>query len=143
MTGVAGIGIRGFTEQIRGGPASEKAPLLLAKKKKSKKKKKKGEDEDVSAGGGGVKIDPNTAKLMELMVLPLVDEPTAQAIIAHRPYKTADDLIKVPEVGPSKYRIFKHLIEVKQAEGAPAPEAGSETATEAEAAPKEEVEKAP
>ena len=54
----------------------------------------------------------------ERRVLPLVDEATAQAIIARRPYKAAEDLAAVPEVGPCKYRIFKHLIEVKQPEDA-------------------------
>ena len=63
-------------------------------------------------------MSANTASVSELKVLPLVDEATAQAIIARRPYKAAEDLAAVPEVGPCKYRIFKHLIEVKQPEDA-------------------------
>lgn len=115
--GIAALGDEGFVAPVIGGGfAADSAPMLLAKKK-SKKKKKKGE-EDVGGGGStGVHVDPNTATVNELKVLPLVDEATAQAIIAHRPYKTAEDLANVSEVGPVKYRIFKHLIEIRQPEG--------------------------
>lgn len=132
LAGLSEIGTRGFSEPVIGGGS---APIMLAKKKKKKKKKKGDED---AGGGGAVHIDPNTAKLRELMVLPLVDEPTANAIIAHRPYKTAEDISKVPEVGPAKYRIFKHLIEVRQPEGAtegPAPAGGAAGGEKVEAAP--------
>ncbi|MEI6633930.1 MAG: helix-hairpin-helix domain-containing protein [Chlamydiota bacterium] len=113
---VALLGDNGFSAPIIGsGSAMDTAPMMLAKKK-SKKKKKKGDDDVAGDKSGAVRVDPNTAKLSELKVLPLVDEQTAQAIIAHRPYKSAEDLINVPEVGPSKYRIFKHLIEIKQPE---------------------------
>ncbi|MCX6357129.1 MAG: helix-hairpin-helix domain-containing protein [Candidatus Aureabacteria bacterium] len=95
------------------------APMLLAKKKKSTKKKKP-KGKDVGDGGGGVvKIDPNTASEKDLTVLPLVDKNTAHAIVEYRkshPFKTPDDLIAVPEVGPMKYRIFKHLIHIKDTE---------------------------
>jgi len=114
---IALLGDHGFSAPIIGsGSAVDTAPMMLAKKKSSKKKKKKSEDDATGGGSGAVHIDPNTAKLSELKVLPLVDEQTAQAIIAHRPYKSPEDLINVPEVGPSKYRIFKHLIEIKQPE---------------------------
>jgi hypothetical protein len=112
---VALLGDHGFSAPIIGsGSAMDPSPMMLAKKKSSKKKKKS--DDDAGGGSSAVHIDPNTAKLNELKVLPLVDEQTAQAIIAHRPYKSAEDLINVPEVGPGKYRIFKHLIEIKQPE---------------------------
>ncbi|HOE26830.1 MAG: helix-hairpin-helix domain-containing protein [Candidatus Aureabacteria bacterium] len=114
--GLAALGNEGFSAaSIGDGFAAESAPMLLAKRKKKKKKK---EDDGAVGGGGSVRIDPNTASVSELKVLPLVDEATAQAIIARRPYKAAEDLAAVPEVGPCKYRIFKHLIEVKQPEDA-------------------------
>lgn len=116
QSGMGALGARGFSDPIIGnGSAADNAPMMLAKKK-SKKKKKKKDDEDAGGGSGAVHVDPNTAKLSELMVLPLVDDKVAQAIIAHRPYKSPEDLVNVPEVGPSKYRIFKHLIEIKQPE---------------------------
>lgn len=137
QSGLTALGTQGFSDPvIGGGCAADHGPMMLAKKK-SAKKKKKSEDEAVGGGSGSVHIDPNTAKLNELMVLPLVDKKVAEAIIAHRPYKTADDLINVPEVGPNKYRIFKSLIEIKPPEGA-APEASPAAAPEAE-----KVEKAP
>jgi hypothetical protein len=114
--GLAAIGDEGFSApSIGGGFAAESAPMVLAKKKK--KKKKKGGDEGMGSGAS-VRIDPNTASVSELKVLPFVDEATAQAIIARRPYKAAEDLAAVPEIGPCKYRIFKHLIEVRQPEDA-------------------------
>lgn len=126
LAGLADLGVRGFSEPIiSGGAAGGGAPMMLAKRRSRKKKKK--EEMDFGERSGGVRIDPNTAKLKELMVLPLVDEPTAQAIIANRPYATAEDLSRVPEVGPSKYRIFKHLIEIKQPENA-APEIAPDSA---------------
>jgi hypothetical protein len=136
---VALLGDHGFSAPIIGsGSAADPAPMMLAKKKSSKKKKKKGDDDAAASGSGALRVDPNTAKLSELKVLPLVDEQTAQAIIAHRPYKSSEDLINVPEVGPGKYRIFKHLIEIKQPEGA-----ASEAAPVAEGAKGEKEEKAP
>jgi DNA uptake protein ComE-like DNA-binding protein len=141
---VALLGDHGFSAPIIGtGFAKDPAPMLLAKKKSSKKKKKKGDEEAASGSGGAVHIDPNTAKLSELKVLPLVDEQTAQAIIAHRPYKTSEDLINVPEVGPSKYRIFKHLIEIKQPEEAVPGGAAPEAAPAGGGAKREKEEKAP
>ncbi len=130
LAGLADLGVRGFSEPIiSGGAAGGGAPMMLAKRRSRKKKKK--EEMDFGERSGGVRIDPNTAKLKELMVLPLVDEPTAQAIIANRPYATAEDLSRVPEVGASKYRIFKHLIEIKQPENA-APEIAPDAAGEKE-----------
>ena len=137
LAGLADLGVRGFSEPIiSGGAAGGGAPMMLAKRRSRKKKK---EEMDFGEKSGGVRIDPNTAKLKELMVLPLVDEPTAQAIIANRPYATAEDLSRVPEVGPSKYRIFKHLIEIKQPENAAPEIAPAAPAASGAAGEKEEM----
>jgi hypothetical protein len=86
----------------------ENKPILLAKRRK-----KKSVSRSYSySSGATVRLDPNTATLEELMVLPLVDRKTAEAIIKNRPYEKPENLINVPEVGVCKYRIFKSLIEI-------------------------------
>ncbi|MDD5557734.1 MAG: helix-hairpin-helix domain-containing protein [bacterium] len=125
--GLAELGVRGLMEQsLSSGTEAGAAPVLLARRRRRKKTTR---TDSYSGVGEGIRLDPNTAKLKELMLLPLVDEPTARAIIAHRPYAEAEDLARVPEVGPQKFRIFKHLIEVRgPADSAAAP--GGEPATE-------------
>lgn len=92
------------------GRAPENRPLLMAKKKK---KKKKYSSTYGGSSGATVHIDPNTATQKELMLLPLIDAATAQAIIDNRPYKKPEDLVKVPGVGPRKFYIMKHLVEIR------------------------------
>jgi competence protein ComEA len=48
-------------------------------------------------------VDINTATAEELDTLPYVGESTAASIMTHRPYKTIDELDKVP--GISKWKI--------------------------------------
>lgn len=67
------------------------------------------------------RIDPNTAPLWELTILPGVGEATARAIIEHRrqaldsgkeprPFKVASDLENVHGIGPKTVERFKSLL---------------------------------
>lgn len=58
-----------------------------------------------SVGGTGP-VDLNSADVIGLQALPGVGPATAEAIVAHReengPFRTVDDLLDVPGIGPSK-----------------------------------------
>lgn len=109
-----------FHECIRGGAVREDAPVILAKKRKSKKKKG-GSGSDVSGGGGNtIQVDPNTAEAERLMMLPLLTREEANAIIEYRKkdrIDTPEEMLEINGVQPSHYRIFRHLIVIR--EGAP------------------------
>ena len=56
-------------------------------------------------------LDPNTAYRLELVKLPRINAEMSDLIIKHRPYKTPDDLLKVPGMTPAKLeRIRAHLV---------------------------------
>lgn len=123
------LGKRGFVQEfIRGGTVQENAPVILAKKKKSKKKKN-GSGSDGSGGGGNtIQIDPNTADAARLMMLPLLTREEAEAIIEYRKkdrIDTPEEILEINGVQPSHYRIFKHLVVIR--EGTPG-ELGAATA---------------
>jgi competence protein ComEA len=76
----------------------------------------------VGAGGGagagaasaGAKVDLNTATAEQLDTLPGVGPATAAKIIADRaangPFRTVDDLMRVPGIGPAKFDALKDLV---------------------------------
>ena len=59
------------------------------------------------------KIDINTASQAQLESLPRIGPVTAAAIIANRPFKSIDEITKVPRIGPKTYENLKNLITVK------------------------------
>ncbi|MCX6339033.1 MAG: helix-hairpin-helix domain-containing protein [Candidatus Aureabacteria bacterium] len=117
------LGKQGFVQEfISAGTVQENAPIILAKRKKSKKKSVT--SSDVSAGGGGtIQIDPNTAEPDKLMMLPLLDREEAEAIIEYRKTNridTPEEMMEIKGVQPTHYRIFKHLIVIREEEKPPA-----------------------
>jgi len=66
-----------------------------------------------SAAAGG-KIDLNTASAEQLDTLPGVGPSTAAKIVADRtangPFRTVDDLMRVPGIGPAKLEALKDLV---------------------------------
>lgn len=68
-----------------------------------------------SAGAGaGGKVDLNTATAEQLDALPGVGPATATKIIADRtangPFRSVDDLMRVPGIGPAKFEALKDLV---------------------------------
>jgi competence protein ComEA len=57
-------------------------------------------------------VDINTADQKALEKLPGVGPAKAQAIIAHRPYKTKEDLKKVDGIGDKTYKVLEPEITV-------------------------------
>lgn len=111
------LGGRGLEVSFAEGHSQGSGPILLASRGARKRWKKK---TGISAIGRfrdtGMQIDPNTASQKCLTLLPLVDVKTAKAIIANRPYMVPEDLIKVPGIGPRRFRVFKHLIVIAEPE---------------------------
>jgi len=61
----------------------------------------------------GMKIDLNTAARDELLQLPGVGDVTAIAIIEHRPYTSIDSLLRVPNIGPSKFEKLRPFLRIE------------------------------
>jgi competence protein ComEA len=74
-----------------------------------------------STGAGGVSaagsVDLNTASTAELDTLPGVGPATAAKIIADRtangPFRTIEDLMRVPGIGPTRFESLKGLVVVR------------------------------
>lgn len=80
-----------------------------------------GQQVDVPGVGGTThlnlgRININTATVEELDTLPRIGPSTAQAIVDYRtqngPFKTVQDIMKVPGIGPATYDLIKNLITV-------------------------------
>jgi competence protein ComEA len=69
------------------------------------------------AASAGAKVDLNTATAEQLDALPGVGPATAAKIIADRaangPFRTVDDLMRVPGIGPAKFDALKDLVRVQ------------------------------
>lgn len=119
------LGRQGFVEEfISAGNVQENTPILLAKKSWSsaKRKKMRAKGSYVSKGGGGgaIQIDPNTDELKKLMMLPLLTQEEADAIIEYRKKEridTPEEMLEIKGIQPSHYRIYKHLIVVREEAG--------------------------
>ena len=60
----------------------------------------------------GQPIDPNTATVDEIMLLPGVGEVLAERIVEGRPYKSIDDLRRVPGVGEKVFARLKDSLQI-------------------------------
>ena len=60
----------------------------------------------------GEPIDPNTASVDEIMLLPGIGEVLAERIVKGRPYKTIDDLRRVPGVGDKVFAKLRDSLQI-------------------------------
>ena len=60
----------------------------------------------------GQSIDPNTATVDEIMLLPGVGEVLAERIVEGRPYQTVEDLRRVPGIGPKVFAELKDSLQI-------------------------------
>jgi DNA uptake protein ComE-like DNA-binding protein len=60
----------------------------------------------------GQPIDPNTATVDEIMLLPGIGEVLAERIVEGRPYKSIDDLRRVPGVGEKVFARLKDSLQI-------------------------------
>lgn len=72
-------------------------------------------DQEVSIQPQGL-IDLNTATKKELMAVKGIGKITADKIIAGRPYKTIDDLIRVKGIGKKKLESMRQYFKIQQEE---------------------------
>ena len=60
----------------------------------------------------GVPLDPNTATVDQIMLLPGVGEVLAERIVEGRPYKSLDDLRRVPGIGEKVFAGLKDSLQI-------------------------------
>ena len=60
----------------------------------------------------GEPIDPNTATVDEIMLLPGVGETLAERIVEGRPYKSVEDLRRVPGIGEKVFARLKDSLQI-------------------------------
>lgn len=68
--------------------------------------------QEAFGAAGGQQIDPNTATVDEIMLLPGIGETLAERIVEGRPYKTIDDLRRVPGVGEKVFARLKDSLQI-------------------------------
>jgi competence protein ComEA len=61
---------------------------------------------------GGEPLDPNTATVDQIMLLPGIGEVLAERIVEGRPYKSVDDLRRVPGIGEKVFAGLKDALQV-------------------------------
>jgi DNA uptake protein ComE-like DNA-binding protein len=104
-------------EIIRGGGVQENAPVILARRRRRRRKKKSSSSYVSTGGGSSIQVDPNTAEMKKLLMLPLLSREEAKAIIEYRKrdrIDTIEEILEIDGVKPSHYRIFKHLIVIRE-----------------------------
>ena len=60
----------------------------------------------------GEPIDPNTATVDQIMLLPGVGEVLAERIVEGRPYKSVDELRRVPGVGEKVFALIQDSLQI-------------------------------
>lgn len=60
----------------------------------------------------GQPIDPNTATVDEIMLLPGIGEVLAERIVEGRPYKSVEDLRRVPGIGEKVFARLKNSLQI-------------------------------
>jgi len=76
------------------------------------RRKEERELQEAFGTNAGQPIDPNTATVDEIMLLPGVGEVLAERIVEGRPYKTIDDLRRVPGVGEKVFARLKDSLQI-------------------------------
>ena len=76
------------------------------------RRKEERELQEAFGTNAGQPIDPNTATVDEIMLLPGVGEVLAERIVEGRPYKTIDDLRRVPGVGDKVFAKLKDSLQI-------------------------------
>jgi DNA uptake protein ComE-like DNA-binding protein len=119
ISSTALFGKQDFVQEFNcGGAVCKNAPVILARRRRRKRKRSSSSYASVS-GENTIRIDPNTAELRNLMMLPLLTREEAKAIIKYRKMDRIDtpaEMLEIDGVKPSHYRIFKHLIVIREGE---------------------------
>jgi competence protein ComEA len=68
--------------------------------------------QEAFGAAGGQPIDPNTATVDEIMLLPGVGEVLAERIVEGRPYKSVQDLRRVPGIGEKVFAGLKDSLQI-------------------------------
>jgi competence protein ComEA len=68
--------------------------------------------QEAFGAAAGQSIDPNTATVDEIMLLPGVGEVLAERIVEGRPYKSVEDLRRVPGIGPKTFAELKDSLQI-------------------------------
>jgi len=76
------------------------------------RRKEERELREAFGGGGGQPLDPNTATVDEIMLLPGVGEVLAERIVEGRPYKSVEDLRRVPGIGEKVFARLKDSLQI-------------------------------
>jgi len=86
---------------------------LRAEQRREDDKLKDLQQQIIEASKANQVLDPNTASKKELETIPGVGPKIADRIIAGRPYKNVDDLLKIKGIGPKKLEKMRHYLNVK------------------------------
>jgi DNA uptake protein ComE-like DNA-binding protein len=95
----------------RRGIWSKTDPQRLVSLREDRRKEER-ELQEAFGTNAGQPIDPNTATVDEIMLLPGVGEVLAERIVEGRPYKSIDDLRRVPGVGEKVFAKLKESLQI-------------------------------